>query len=96
MRTRNFILKLSLVISFVFITTAVFGQNVTRGVVTSETGEPLIGVTVKLKSDPQKGCITDIDGNFMLSMPTKKEMLEFSYIGYNTREIGRASCRERV
>lgn len=87
MRTRNFILKLSLVISFVFITTAVFGQNVTRGVVTSETGEPLIGVTVKLKSDPQKGCITDIDGNFMLSMPTKKEMLEFSYIGYNTREI---------
>lgn len=56
------------------------------GNVTDKNGEPLIGVTVLLKGSTI-GTTTDIDGNFMLSLPSsdKKQMLVFSYVGYETQ-----------
>lgn len=57
-------------------------QKIT-GQVIDETGEPMIGVTIKVKGS-QAATITDLDGNFTLSVSSSKAELELSYIGYKT------------
>lgn len=55
------------------------------GIVTDNTGEPLIGATIMVKGTT-KGTMTDIDGNF--SVPAKKgETIVISYVGYTPKEI---------
>lgn len=55
-----------------------------KGQVVDETGEPVIGATVKLKGS-KTAVITDIDGNFVI--PASKGTLVVSYIGYTPQEI---------
>ena len=57
-----------------------------QGTVKDETGAPLIGVTISVKSDPGTGTISDIDGNYQLNVPDGNAVLVFSYIGYLTQE----------
>lgn len=64
---------------------AVNQQNQIKGTVVDETGEPMIGVTIKVKGS-QAAAITDIDGNFTLNAPAKST-LEFSYVGYLTQAV---------
>ncbi|MDR0962740.1 MAG: TonB-dependent receptor [Mediterranea sp.] len=54
------------------------------GVVTDDTGEPIIGGTVTIKGTVN-GVTTDIDGKFSI-VAREGEMLEFRYIGYKTIE----------
>lgn len=56
------------------------GKTIT-GKVTDSQGEPMIGVTIFLKSDPGKGTITDIDGKYSIDVPAGTELV-FSSIGY--------------
>lgn len=58
------------------------------GVVSDKkTGETLIGVTVKIKGTT-KGVSTDVDGKYVLqAMANGKHTLEFSYVGYQTKEV---------
>jgi len=52
-----------------------------------KTGETLIGVTVKIKGTT-KGVSTDVDGKYILqAMANGKYTLEFSYVGYQTKEV---------
>lgn len=60
-------------------------QKIT-GQVIDETGEPMIGVTVKLKGTSY-ATVTDLDGNFVLDVPSKSGQLEFSYIGYKVKTV---------
>ena len=55
-------------------------SHTVTGTVTDDTGEALIGVSVKVKGTTV-GTITDFDGNFTLEAPIGSQ-LEFSYIGY--------------
>lgn len=55
------------------------------GKVTDETGEGIVGVTVKIKGT-QEGTTTDFDGNYMLAV-TGNETLVFNFIGYTTNEL---------
>ncbi|MCB0656254.1 MAG: SusC/RagA family TonB-linked outer membrane protein [Saprospiraceae bacterium] len=55
------------------------------------SGEPLIGVTVTVKGNPGMGSVTDVDGNYSISVPDEADTLVFSYIGYQTREVSIAS-----
>ncbi|MDN5213174.1 SusC/RagA family TonB-linked outer membrane protein [Fulvivirgaceae bacterium BMA12] len=55
------------------------------GKVISEVGEALPGVNILIKGTDQ-GTITDIDGNFQLTVP-EDAVLKISYIGYLTQEI---------
>lgn len=57
-----------------------------KGRVVDETGEPMIGVTVKIKAT-QVGTVTDLDGNFTLNSNQKGDKLELSYIGYKTKIV---------
>lgn len=66
----------------------VYAQNKTiTGTVTDSKQEPLIGVNVTLKGNSSVGTITDIDGNYTLSVPSDKAVLVYSYIGYTSQEV---------
>ncbi|MCH5311007.1 MAG: TonB-dependent receptor [Prevotella sp.] len=60
-------------------------QKIT-GTVIDEMGEPMIGVTVKLKGT-SAATVTDLDGNFVLNSPTKGGQLELSYVGYKVKTV---------
>ncbi|MDR1436599.1 MAG: SusC/RagA family TonB-linked outer membrane protein [Candidatus Symbiothrix sp.] len=52
-----------------------------KGKVSDETGEPLIGANVMVNGK-STGTVTDIDGNYSLTLPAGSSSLHFSYIGY--------------
>lgn len=56
-----------------------------KGRVSDAEGNPMPGVTVKLKGIA-KGTTTDIDGNYSLTGVREGAILEFSFIGYVTAE----------
>lgn len=59
------------------------GQSITvKGNVTSKTdGQPVIGASVVEATATANGTITDLDGNFTLSVPANST-LKITYIGY--------------
>ena len=57
-----------------------------KGQILDETGESMIGVSVLVKGTTI-GTVTDFDGNYTLEVPSGKNILEISYIGYKTKEI---------
>ncbi|KAA5243921.1 TonB-dependent receptor plug domain-containing protein, partial [Bacteroides finegoldii] len=63
-------------------------QKKVKGQVIDATGEPLIGVNISVIGGTE-GTITDIDGNYTVSVPTGAK-LKFSYIGYKDQlvEVG--------
>ena len=69
-----------------FISLGAFAQQITvKGHVKDDTGEPVIGASV-LESKTVNGTITDIDGNFVLTVPSNS-VLTISFIGYATQEV---------
>ena len=61
-------------------------QNITyKGVVVDESGEPIIGASVKV-AGTTTGTITDLDGKFQVVVPSGKQV-EVSYIGYITQVL---------
>lgn len=75
-------------IIFLFITagTLVKAQTTIKGKVADEKGETLPGVTVKVKNTTT-GTITDLDGNYTISVPEANASLVFSFIGYTQQEV---------
>jgi len=61
-------------------------QRTVSGTVTTETGEPLAGVSVNIKGT-QLSTSTDENGHFSLSLAEGSGMLVFSSVGYITQEI---------
>lgn len=57
-----------------------------QGTVSDESGIPLIGATITLKTNPSIGTITDVDGNYQLEVPAGNAMLVFAYLGYQSQE----------
>lgn len=57
-----------------------------HGTVTDASGEALIGVSVSVKGSTS-GTVTDVDGNFNLSVPSSNSTLTFSYIGYAAQDV---------
>lgn len=67
-------------------TQAVQQNNVTvKGVVRDAKGEPIVGATVTEKGNTRNGTITDIDGNYSLSVP-RGATLTVSYVGFVTQD----------
>lgn len=61
------------------------GKKKVSGVIKDETGEPVVGATIRQKG-VQGGTITDLDGHFTLMVDEGSE-LEISYIGYDTKTV---------
>ena len=86
MKNRNMLQKWLIILFLGLITQAVSAQNVNvHGVISDETGETMIGVSVLVKGT-STGVVTDINGHFSLSVP-KNSVLSISYIGYKSQEI---------
>ena len=72
-----------------FLSVGVYAQNITvKGHVKDAMGE-VIGANVIEKGNPSNGTITDLDGNFTLSVP-KGAIIQVSFIGYQTEEVAAA------
>lgn len=56
------------------------------GIVQDTNKEPMIGVSVMVKGTTN-GTVTDIDGNYSLSVQGSKSVLVFSFVGYVTKEV---------
>lgn len=69
---------------------------ITGNVIADDDKQPLIGVSVYVSADDLKkagsslmslGVVTDIDGNFSITVPSGVKKLQLSYIGYTTQQI---------
>ena len=76
--TKKLLLSLALCLG---LTTAAWAQTTIKGIVTDETGEPLIGAGV-LVEGTTIGTITGIDGDYTLSVPAGAVNLVFSFIQF--------------
>lgn len=56
------------------------------GTVKDVAGEPVIGASVLQKGSSSNGTITDFDGNFVLKVPSKSEIV-ISFVGYKSQTI---------
>ena len=65
-----------------------------KGNLVDGTGEPLIGATVKVKGNASVGAVTDLDGNFSISVPSENSILVFTYVGMKTKEVKVGTKRE--
>lgn len=60
-------------------------KNIMGNVVDGETGEPIIGANIRV-ADSNIGAVSDIEGNFKLSVPANSK-LDISYIGYRNQTV---------
>jgi len=65
---------------------ATFAQVQVKGNVSDSQGEPVPGVTVLVKGT-QQGVITDMDGNYNITVPGSESVLVFSFVGMDTQEV---------
>lgn len=56
------------------------------GTIIDSAGESMPGVNITVK-DKGAGTISNIDGKFAITVPTRKDVLVVSFIGYRTQEI---------
>ena len=56
------------------------------GTVVDEMNEPLTGATV-LEPQSRKGAVVDLDGNFVVEVPSSATQLQVSYIGYLAQTV---------
>lgn len=56
------------------------------GTVVDDENSPLIGVSVTVKGS-KDAAITDIDGHFYISVPSKNSVLVFNYLGFKQQEV---------
>ena len=59
-----------------------------KGLVVDESGEPLPGATLTIKSASPYGTVTNPDGKFMLRLPVETDSLTISFVGMKTVTIG--------
>jgi TonB-linked SusC/RagA family outer membrane protein len=78
--------KLFLALLCLGVAWSVSAQTTITGVVTDDTGEPLIGAGVMVEGT-QIGTVTGIDGDYSLSVPADAVNLVFSYIGFSNQVV---------
>ncbi|RYE35439.1 MAG: SusC/RagA family TonB-linked outer membrane protein [Sphingobacteriaceae bacterium] len=60
-----------------------YAQTTTiRGKIVDEKNEPLIGATIKVTAQPTFAAVTNISGDFTLSIPANATQITISYVGY--------------
>jgi TonB-linked SusC/RagA family outer membrane protein len=57
-----------------------------KGKITADNGDPLVGASIVVKGTTN-GTITDLDGNYSLSVPSDKAILVISFVGFVSQEI---------
>ncbi len=76
-----------LLITLILFLAPLSAQMNINGTVTNEAGEPLTGVNISEKGTI-KGTATNFDGAYQISVASGVAILVFSYVGYETIELG--------
>jgi Ca-activated chloride channel family protein len=94
MKTKSVLLlaAISLLLSAHF---AVKPPHTIHGIVSDETGAPIIGAAVLVKGT-KNGTVTDFDGRFSLSAQDSCVALVVSYTGYETVQISKACAGKPI
>ncbi len=74
------------VVDELFDSSAASADRFLKGRVTDEKGEGLPGVNIILKGT-QQGTVTDVEGNYTISISDDTTILMFSFVGYNPQEV---------
>lgn len=83
--------KLRLMSLFFLLLSSLLGQaqapqkTLVKGIVVDESGNPIIGATIV--GDIATGTITNLNGDFQISLPASVKLLTISYIGYVEQKI---------
>ena len=67
-----------------------------KGVVVDSNGVPVPGAGVQIQGNENVGAITDLDGNFSLTVPNENAILVFSFIGMETTSVQASKGNMRV
>ena len=57
------------------------------GKLTDAAGEELIGASVFVKGNTANGTVSDLSGDFKLTVPSENSVVVFSYVGMVTKEV---------
>lgn len=81
--------KFSAFLFILFFAGSLMAQRQISGIVTdATTGDPMIGVTVFLKSVPGNGTTTEVDGSYQFTLTAADgNVLVFSFVGYKELEV---------
>lgn len=82
MKLRTFFAMLGLTLAFQW---AFAQERTVSGTVTGDTGEPLIGATVRVKGS-NRGTLTNEAGQYQIRVPENATTLVFTYLGFGIRE----------
>jgi len=78
---------LTLLCFFLLHTANAQNRQLSGAVTSSDDGMSIPGVSVTVKGNPSVGTVTDIEGNFKLSVPTGSQVLLFSFVGMEKQEV---------
>ena len=82
-----FIKRAALFLSMLLLGFTLNAQNINvSGQVVDAGGVPVIGASVVLVGNSSVGAITDLDGNYSLSVPSNAN-ISVSFIGYTTQTV---------
>ncbi len=73
-------------LTFLLSSLSLNAQTKVKGKVLDENNEPLIG-TVVVVVGTTNGVSVDLDGHFEIVVPKAKTMLQFAFMGYNTKKL---------
>lgn len=80
--------RLLLFLTFLSLMAGLVSARTVQGtVVEALTNEPIMGASVRVKSDPKIGTTTNLDGKFTLNVPDKATTLVITYIGMQSEEV---------
>jgi len=80
------VLQMLLICVFGLFAGNVFAQVSVSGVVQSDSGETLPGVSIAVKGT-SRGVVSDLDGKYTIEVPDAQAILVFSFVGMETQEI---------
>src|SRR5574344_193015 len=79
--------KIALLWLMLLVSSLTFAQSTIKGNVVDESGEPIVGASVLVKDSKGAGTISDLDGNFSISVPAGKNQITVSYVGFVNQTI---------
>ncbi len=87
MKRTKYLTRLYGLLCIMLVSTLVLSQGTVSGVITDDTGEPLVGANVFIQNTTD-GTITDFNGKYSVTTATSFPLvMVVSYTGYNTQEI---------
>ena len=83
---RKLIISLCTAVALAMPTLSIAQNQTVKGTVVDESGEPIIGATVLVEGEKTGGTVTDIDGNYELSVPADAK-ITVTYIGFMPQTV---------